>query len=952
MKRTIVIKAHLIGNTQNADTKASGDTSGPFYKVLPRDPSGGITGRRLEDLRPGDVVFLSGREQHIIIKSIKVKYVEDYPTDEIYILGMDGSMYSVTELAVVNGPVPDPTKATSEPYYKVIPDGANAVVGRRLQDLEEGDMVFIRGETKYTNPCTIDAIRTHYAGSPRVFIYGKANGELYPEDSFVTVDKECFIPLTDEEYDGTEPVSTSPKREVKAICFPQLMKNVVIHPDIITGISVRELNLGDVFFCHNMPMVVSGEKHTGAACVDAVFYGSIPICDIDRIEQGGPANTLIKVIRSSDAVSSIPFCELHCGDIVFIGNRRLEFITNKDWDGDKVYYGNNMLRPADISPHKQVSADRLVKAIKRDAGTITGVPFRELEQGDAFYSRGKLVFVNSATHRDDIQEVRNRHLWAYFPEDAEPFEPDTVHEERDVHGNGDRLVKVIKDGVSAISGVRFQNLTFGDIVFVQGVPHMIKDCIYSDSRTCTDWWGKRLSPEDLDAYEPGTSVPKADVQDAAENVASNKSGVEARLIKVIKHGTNTISGIPLSELSWGDTFFVHGIPAVNYTETLDSLKRNFYGFWGKPFSFDDVDAYEPTKVTQADVQEPAKNATLGESRKSDTPITNDSRIVKGVKKGTAALTGILFQDLKVGDTFFQNGKPITVGENAHMSGDVSYDGYLVYDWKGNSYFPEDADPFELEPQTPKADNNHQNGDDVIRVVKAGTTTITAIPFRDLQPGDTFFYHGEAKTVGDAGAHLSEDASYDGYLVYDHKGNSYFPEDVAHHHATRPIPEMPTNGDRVIHVIKKGETEVSTTKFLNLKAGDTFFVLGQPVVAKEDVRLAGDIYDLYYVTCDKDNLPFIPEDVDLLDMPISKKVDNKDSEPVGFEPNNKIFVKRKNTIYQVFSYNLAVGDRVVALNRKALKEENSDRCAVVCRDGRIVTITVSMLKVGDKVLALL
>ena len=48
-------------------------------------------------------------------------------------------------------------------------------------------------------------------------------------------------------------------------------------------------------------------------------------------------------------------------------------------------------------------------------------------------------------------------------------------------------------------------------------------------------------------------------------------------------------------------------------------------------------------------------------------------------EGSTALTGILFRNLKVGDIFFQNGKPITVGEDAHLSGDASYDGYLVYD---------------------------------------------------------------------------------------------------------------------------------------------------------------------------------------------------------------------------------------------------------------------------------
>lgn len=50
-----------------------------------------------------------------------------------------------------------------------------------------------------------------------------------------------------------------------------------------------------------------------------------------------------------------------------------------------------------------------------------------------------------------------------------------------------------------------------------------------------------------------------------------------------------------------------------------------------------------------------------------------------------------FYALKAGDVILDDdGKVLcTVGEDAHVSGDASYDGWLFYDTKGNSYFPED-----------------------------------------------------------------------------------------------------------------------------------------------------------------------------------------------------------------------------------------------------------------------
>ena len=51
---------------------------------------------------------------------------------------------------------------------------------------------------------------------------------------------------------------------------------------------------------------------------------------------------------------------------------------------------------------------------------------------------------------------------------------------------------------------------------------------------------------------------------------------------------------------------------------------------------------------------------------------------------------IPFSELKANDVAcLPNGVNICIGEDAHISGDATYEGWLVYDDHGNSYFPED-----------------------------------------------------------------------------------------------------------------------------------------------------------------------------------------------------------------------------------------------------------------------
>lgn len=62
-----------------------------------------------------------------------------------------------------------------------------------------------------------------------------------------------------------------------------------------------------------------------------------------------------------------------------------------------------------------------------------------------------------------------------------------------------------------------------------------------------------------------------------------------------------------------------------------------------------------------------------------------------IRKGESEAKDIPFCDLKAGDTVFCQGIPIVIEEDAHYSGDATYDGYLAYGTDGESLFPEDVD---------------------------------------------------------------------------------------------------------------------------------------------------------------------------------------------------------------------------------------------------------------------
>lgn len=62
-----------------------------------------------------------------------------------------------------------------------------------------------------------------------------------------------------------------------------------------------------------------------------------------------------------------------------------------------------------------------------------------------------------------------------------------------------------------------------------------------------------------------------------------------------------------------------------------------------------------------------------------------------IRKDSQIIEEVAFESLCAGDTVFAGGGICVVGEDAHYSGDASYDGYLFYDVDGEGWFPEDLE---------------------------------------------------------------------------------------------------------------------------------------------------------------------------------------------------------------------------------------------------------------------
>ena len=68
----------------------------------------------------------------------------------------------------------------------------------------------------------------------------------------------------------------------------------------------------------------------------------------------------------------------------------------------------------------------------------------------------------------------------------------------------------------------------------------------------------------------------------------------------------------------------------------------------------------------------------------------DPEVSVTIRRMGKLVMAVPFCDLKKGDETISSEYPqFTCGDDAHISGDSSYGGYIVYDTEGNSYFPED-----------------------------------------------------------------------------------------------------------------------------------------------------------------------------------------------------------------------------------------------------------------------
>lgn len=70
-------------------------------------------------------------------------------------------------------------------------------------------------------------------------------------------------------------------------------------------------------------------------------------------------------------------------------------------------------------------------------------------------------------------------------------------------------------------------------------------------------------------------------------------------------------------------------------------------------------------------------------------MNRNDRVITIIRAGEKNPMRSLFSEIKKGDTFFIKGQPCICEIDAHESGDASYDGYLLYDTDGDSWFPED-----------------------------------------------------------------------------------------------------------------------------------------------------------------------------------------------------------------------------------------------------------------------
>lgn len=71
------------------------------------------------------------------------------------------------------------------------------------------------------------------------------------------------------------------------------------------------------------------------------------------------------------------------------------------------------------------------------------------------------------------------------------------------------------------------------------------------------------------------------------------------------------------------------------------------------------------------------------------------KVIRVIRKGEKTVTAAPFNTIKVGDTFFVNGKAVKCGESAQHYNGPNYQGSIVFDVSGHVWYPNDVDTSNL-----------------------------------------------------------------------------------------------------------------------------------------------------------------------------------------------------------------------------------------------------------------
>lgn len=214
------------------------------------------------------------------------------------------------------------------------------------------------------------------------------------------------------------------------------------------------------------------------------------------------------------------------------------------------------------------------------------------------------------------------------------------------------------------------------------------------------------------------------------------------------------------------------------------------------------------------------------------------------------ISEVNFETLRNGDIIFVKGNRRIVCEDAHRSDDPSYDGYLLYDIVGNSYFPEDLDS-DIEPLLLK--NLHEDdkvwveGDSADLWIKDYNVRVSSMATVECTPAP------RAKKV------LVTINSIDG----DSKVTTYVRKSALRIAYNNNALHEPGDGPDSVSCIRREGIRIISVDFKQLKKGDRFFVDGVEHTVGEDARQFGDASHDNYLLYDTDGNVWFPEDLDII-----------------------------------------------------------------------------------------